>query len=54
MITVEPGLVEEQLAANKVFAGMPHPDARTTEGLALLRLISSPPPAATVLTPVER
>ena len=54
MIGVDPGLLQEQLAANKVFAGMPHPDASTEEGLALLRVISSPGQPATVLTPVER
>jgi acetyl esterase len=54
MISVEPSLLAEQLAANTVFADSPDPDVRTEEGLALLRVISSPPPASTVLTPVER
>lgn len=54
MIDVEPGLLREQWVANKVFAEAPHPDARTAEGLALLREISSPPPPATVLTPIEQ
>ena len=54
MIAVDPILLRDQLAANKVFAEMPHPDVRTAEGLALLRAISSPPPPVTVLTPVEQ
>ncbi|QUQ71234.1 alpha/beta hydrolase [Kutzneria sp. CA-103260] len=54
MISVDPGLLAEQLAANKILAAAPHPDVRTEEGLATLRLISSPPPPATELSPVER
>lgn len=54
MISVDPALVEAQLAANKAFAAVPSPDARTEEGLATLRLMTSPPQSTHVLTPSER
>lgn len=54
MITVDPALLAAQLAANKAFDGAPVPDIRTDEGLAALRLMTSPPQSSPVLTPVER
>lgn len=51
---IEPGILEAQRQFNLALAEFPHPDARTPEGLKMLRSLTANNEAGTVLASVDR